>query len=56
MIQIILVGIVAHACNPSTWEMSAGVSEVQNYCLLHSKQEASMDQVRPFSVEQNTVK
>lgn len=33
----LLLGMVAHAWNPSTWVEAAGGPEVQNYCLRHGK-------------------
>lgn len=31
------IGMVSHACNPSTWEVKNGRSEVQGHLCLHSK-------------------
>lgn len=37
-----LPGVVAYACNPSTLEMEAGSSGVQDYPQLHKESEASL--------------
>lgn len=33
---------VAHICNPSTWEVEAGGSEIQSHPQLHAKSEANL--------------
>lgn len=40
--------VLAHSCNPSTWEAKAGRSEVQDQCAIHSKLRASLGYVLPF--------
>lgn len=37
------LGLVAHACNPSTWDRQARESRVQGHPQLCSKFEASLD-------------
>lgn len=38
--------VMAHACNPSTWEIEAEGSGVQGHPLLHSEFEAGLDYIR----------
>jgi hypothetical protein len=35
-------GMVSHGCNPSTWEIEAGSSEVHSHLELHNGFEASL--------------
>lgn len=41
------IGMVAHACYPSTWEAEVRISECQYHPQLHSEFEASLKYTRP---------
>lgn len=41
------LGVVAYACSPSTWEVEAGMSEVQGHPQQHAKFETSLSYMRP---------
>lgn len=41
LINLLKSGMVAHACDPRTWEVEAGRSNVQSQPQLHSKFEAT---------------
>lgn len=41
------IGMVAHACYPSTWEAEVRISECQHHPQLHSEFEASLKYTKP---------
>lgn len=41
------IGMVAHACYPSTWEVEVRISESQHHPQLHCEFEASLKYTRP---------
>lgn len=36
-----------HSCNPHTWDLEVGVSEIQSYLWLYSESKARLGYTRP---------